>query len=296
MHVPANLPKHLAPHLPVATIILLLEHISIAKSFGRVNDYKINPNQELIAIGVTNLISTFFHAYPATGSFSRTALKAKCGVRTPFAGVFTGCCVLLAIYCFTSAFYYIPKAALSAVIIHAVSDLLTSWRITYNLYKINPLDLLIFIVGVFICVFSTIENGIYFAIACSAAVLLWRLCIPNGAFLGRVKVVEVVNPQISSSSSDNVSTASSGSATNYNGKKDVSQVNTKDVSPNVNYHYSWVPLNTPTNPSNVHTDYVNSRVQIEPPPPGVFVFRPTESFVMELEWFQKSRQQEETCR
>lgn len=44
----------LGSHLPVATIILLLEHIAISKSFGRVNGYKIDPNQELIAIGVTN--------------------------------------------------------------------------------------------------------------------------------------------------------------------------------------------------------------------------------------------------
>ena len=52
-----------ASKIPVATIILLLEHISIAKSFGRVNNYKIRPDQELIAIGVTNLVGTFFQAY-----------------------------------------------------------------------------------------------------------------------------------------------------------------------------------------------------------------------------------------
>jgi solute carrier family 26 (sodium-independent sulfate anion transporter), member 11 len=72
----------LAPELPVATIILLLEHIAISKckqpisnaascvtydayiAFGRINGYKINPNQELIAIGVTNTIGSVFSAYP----------------------------------------------------------------------------------------------------------------------------------------------------------------------------------------------------------------------------------------
>jgi sodium-independent sulfate anion transporter 11 len=99
----SNLLGLLAPQIPVSVIILLLEHIAIAKSkpssirnvflnrsnrvltlgFGRINNYKIDPNQELIAIGISNLVGTFFNAYPATGSFSRTAIKAKAGVRTP---------------------------------------------------------------------------------------------------------------------------------------------------------------------------------------------------------------------
>lgn len=106
----------MAGQLPVATIILLLEHIAIAKSFGRINDYKIIPDQEVIAIGVTNVVGSFFGAYPATGSFSRTALKSKSGVRTPAAGIITGIVVLLALYALTDAFYFIPLAGLSAYV------------------------------------------------------------------------------------------------------------------------------------------------------------------------------------
>lgn len=73
--------------LPVVVLVLVLEHVAIAKSFGRLNDYVINPNQEFIAIGVANIIGSFFSSYPATGSFSRTAIKAKAGVRSPMAGI-----------------------------------------------------------------------------------------------------------------------------------------------------------------------------------------------------------------
>ncbi|QPG74995.1 hypothetical protein FOA43_002335 [Brettanomyces nanus] len=258
---PAGLARDLTSELPVATIVLVLEHISISKSFGRLNDYQINPNQEFIAIGVTNLIGTFFHAYPATGSFSRTALKSKCGVRTPFAGIFGGSCVLLSIYCFTSAFYYIPKAALCAIIIHAVSDLMTPWRVTWNLLKVSPIDCGIFVVGVFVAVFSAIENGIYFAIAAAAAHVLWNLCITNGVFLGRIKVTEAVNPiirrkgQPSSSSND-------------------------PSSVQIVSHYKWIPLpNYAENPSKVHIRYINNRLNVESPPPGVVVYRLSESFI-----------------
>jgi sodium-independent sulfate anion transporter 11 len=77
----------------------------VITAFGRLNGYKINPNQELIAIGVTNTIGTLFSAYPATGSFSRSALKSKSGVRTPAAGWITGITVLVALYGLTDAFF-----------------------------------------------------------------------------------------------------------------------------------------------------------------------------------------------
>lgn len=104
----------IATQIPISTVILLLEHIAISRSFGRINDYKIVAGQELIAIGVTNTIGTFFNAYPATGSFSRTAIKSMAGVRTPLAGIITGLVVILALYALTDAFYYIPNAALAA--------------------------------------------------------------------------------------------------------------------------------------------------------------------------------------
>lgn len=104
----------LGPQLPVSTVILLLEHIAISKSFGRVNEYKIIPDQELIAIGTTNTLGTFFNAYPATGSFSRSAIKSMSGVRTPLAGIVTGLIVILALYALTDAFFWIPNAGIGA--------------------------------------------------------------------------------------------------------------------------------------------------------------------------------------
>ena len=113
-HINPALASAIATQIPISTVILLLEHIAISRSFGRINDYKIVAGQELIAIGVTNTIGTFFNAYPATGSFSRTAIKSMAGVRTPLAGIFTGAVVVLALYALTGAFYYIPNAALAA--------------------------------------------------------------------------------------------------------------------------------------------------------------------------------------
>ncbi|KAI0747885.1 sulfate permease [Daedaleopsis nitida] len=176
----------MAGEIPVATVILLLEHIAISKSFGRLNGYKINPNQELIAIGVTNTIGTVFGAYPATGSFSRSALKSKSGVRTPAAGILTALVVIVALYGLTPAFFWIPSAGLSAVVIHAVADLVASPRQVYSFWRVSPLEFLIWAAAVLVTIFSTIENGIYTSICASLALLLVRLAHPRGQFLGKV--------------------------------------------------------------------------------------------------------------
>ncbi|PFH52364.1 hypothetical protein AMATHDRAFT_140261 [Amanita thiersii Skay4041] len=183
-----RLVSELALELPVATIILLLEHIAISKSFGRLNGYKINPNQELIAIGVTNTVGSCFGAYPATGSFSRSALKSKSGVRTPAGGVVTSIVVVVALYGLTKAFYWIPTAGLSAVIIHAVADLVASPAQVYSFWRVSPIEFFIWLAAVLVTIFSSIENGIYTSICASLALLLIRVAHPRGAFLGKATI------------------------------------------------------------------------------------------------------------
>ncbi|GAA5823562.1 hypothetical protein JCM11251_000681 [Rhodosporidiobolus azoricus] len=184
----SNVIGKLGSQIPVSTIILLLEHIAISKSFGRVNNYKIDPNQELVAMGVNNVFSSFFGAYPSTGSFSRSAIKSKAGVRTPLAGWITGIVVVIALYALTGAFYWIPNAGLAAVIIDAVAPLVSHPRATYGFFQVAPLEGVIFLAAVIITIFTSIEIGIYFSIAASAALLLFRMAKPRGKFLGRVRV------------------------------------------------------------------------------------------------------------
>ncbi|KAI0060859.1 sulfate permease [Artomyces pyxidatus] len=231
--LPSNLLSAIAPKLPVATIILLLEHIAISKSFGRLNGYKIDPNQELIAIGVTNTVGSVFNAYPATGSFSRSALKSKSGVRTPAAGILSGIVVIVALYGLTPAFYWIPTAGLSAVIIHAVADLVAKPPQVYGFWRVSPLEFIIWWAAVLVTIFSTIEDGIYTSICASAALLIVRLAHPRGHFLGRVKVHTEGSPNTS-----------------------------RDV---------FVPLTA--------NDVVNPQVRVEPPSPGVLVYRFEESII-----------------
>lgn len=182
-----------ASKLPACVIVLLIEPIAISKSLGRVNNYTINPSQELIAIGLTNIIGPFVGAYSATGSFSRTAIQSKSGSRTPFAGVITAAVVLTAIYAFTTVLYYTPKASLSGVIIHAVGDLITSPKTLYQFWQIAPLDVVVFTVGVVVAMVNTIPNSIYVTVCFSLLILLFRHAKAPGQFLGRTWIGEKGN-------------------------------------------------------------------------------------------------------
>jgi sodium-independent sulfate anion transporter 11 len=245
-----------ATDLPASVIVLLIEHIAISKSFGRVNNYIINPSQELVGIGVTNILGPFLGAYPATGSFSRTAIKSKAGVRTPFAGLITAIVVLLAIYALPAVFFYIPNATLSAVIIHAVGDLITSPNTVYQFWRVAPLDVLIFFIGVIVTVFSSIENGIYTTICVSFAVLMFRIIKAKGRFLGKVKVHSVIGDQVLNDS--NKPLAENGT---FPKSADVDDGGARAL---------FLPID--------HGDGSNPEVDIVNPYPGIFIYRFSEGF------------------
>lgn len=80
----------------------------------------LDANQEMLALGLCNICSSFVRSMPVTGSFTRTAVNNASGVKTPMGGVITGGLVLLACGLLTSTFKYIPKATLAAVIIIAM--------------------------------------------------------------------------------------------------------------------------------------------------------------------------------
>ncbi|KAG0193293.1 hypothetical protein DFQ28_005736 [Apophysomyces sp. BC1034] len=171
--------------LPSIIIILLLEHITVAKSFGNVSNYTIRPNQEILAIGISNVIGSFFGAYPATGAFSRTAVMSRSGSKTPLAGIFSSAIVALALYALTPAFYYVPNATLAAVVVHAVSDLISGPRYIRELWKTSLLEFFVFFVSVVVACFVDVETAIYVSISLSLVIMLFRLARPSVKTLGR---------------------------------------------------------------------------------------------------------------
>ncbi|XP_027547268.1 sodium-independent sulfate anion transporter isoform X3 [Neopelma chrysocephalum] len=162
--------------LAVVPLMGLLETIAIAKAFASQNGYRIDPNQELLALGVANILGSFVSSYPITGSFGRTAVNAQSGVCTPVGGLVTGALVLLSLAYLTSLFYYIPKAALAAVIISAVVPMFDV-GIFRTLWRVKRLDLVPLCVTFLLC-FWEVQYGIVAGVLVSGILLLYSIARP----------------------------------------------------------------------------------------------------------------------
>ncbi|OXB81060.1 UNVERIFIED_CONTAM: hypothetical protein H355_004990 [Colinus virginianus] len=162
--------------LAVVPLVGVLETVAIAKAFASQNDYRIDANQELLAMGAANVLGSFFSSYPITGSFGRTAVNAQTGVCTPMGGLVTGTLVLLSLAYLTSLFCYIPKAALAAVIISAVVPMFDA-RIFRTLWRVKRLDLVPLCVTFLLC-FWEVQYGIMAGVLVSGILLLYPVARP----------------------------------------------------------------------------------------------------------------------
>ncbi|KAF9193454.1 hypothetical protein BGZ51_003258 [Haplosporangium sp. Z 767] len=186
-HVTSDIFAEIAPKLAAITLATILEHVAIGKAFAKRNRYQIDANQELLTLGLANVTASFFGAYAVTGSFSRSAVKFQCGVKSPFAGFVTGALVLLAIFFLTPVFSYIPDAALSAVIMVAVATLVSPPAVFYQFFKINLWDFLSSQVALWVTIFVSVEAGIAAGVGFSLIVLLFRVARPNFHVMRQLK-------------------------------------------------------------------------------------------------------------
>lgn len=252
-----------ASELPAIIIILIVEHIAIAKSFGRIFNYTIVPSQEMIAQGAANLLSPFVGGYVCTGSFGASAVLSKAAVRTPLAGLFSATILVLALYALTAVFYYIPNAALAGLIIHCTINLITPPKSLYRYWQLSPFELFVWICGVVIAFFTDLETAIYVTVALSFGMLLVRMAKSPGKFRGSVGVTRVVHGRRTAPQSpDDVTSCSSSALTMAIHSE---HTNTTDGTRQV-----YVPFDA--------TEAHNSNVKVEPVYPGVFIYRFSENF------------------
>ncbi len=122
---------------PTAIIISFLgfmEAISIAKAMAVRTGQRLNPNQELIGQGLSNLAGSLFQGYAVSGSFSRSAVNLQAGARTGMSSLFSSLIVAVALLFLTPLLYYLPQSVLAAIIMMAVIGLINikgfihAWR------------------------------------------------------------------------------------------------------------------------------------------------------------------------
>ena len=196
--VPAGLPtlsiplvtvEALTELLPIAIAISLISYMqsyAVAKSIqSKHKNYDIDPNQELIGLGMANIVGSFFSAFPVTGGFSRTAVNDQSGAKSGMAAIVSALLVMLTLLFLTSYFYYLPKAVLAAIILVAVLGLF-DYKEARHLWVTDKHDFLAFIVTFLATIFISIEAGLLVGVGVSVMLMMYRLSDPHIAELGQI--------------------------------------------------------------------------------------------------------------
>ena len=196
--IPSGLPEFSIPELdidlirellPIAfTLVMVgyLETISIGKSLEAKQDkYRIHPNQELIALGLSNMVGSLFKAYPSASSFSRSAINQETGGTTGMSSLISAGIVMMTLLFLTPLFYHLPKTVLAAIIIVAVFGLVNIKEALF-LWKASRMDFWLLAATFFSTLFLGIEYGIMTGVGLSLIVLIFRTSRPYTVELGKV--------------------------------------------------------------------------------------------------------------
>ena len=196
--VPQGLPSFGIPNinksdivdlLPIAITIALIafmEAISVGKAIqARHKNFEINPNKELIALGLANIIGSFFKSFSVTGGFSRSAVNDQAGAKTGMAGVVSAGLIILTLLFLTPLFYYLPKAVLASIIIVAVLGLINVRMVKY-LWLTDKADLGMLVATFLGTLFLGMQWGVLVGVGLSLLILLIKTARPHYAILGKI--------------------------------------------------------------------------------------------------------------
>ncbi|WP_417791154.1 SulP family inorganic anion transporter [Stutzerimonas xanthomarina] len=195
--VPQGLPSLSPPPLDLALIIQLLpaavlislvgfvESVSVAQTLAAKRRERIEPNQELVALGGANIAAALSGGFPVTGGFARSVVNFDAGAQTPLAGALTAVGIGLTVLFFTPLFHSLPHAVLAATIIVAVLSLvdLTALARTWRYSRQDAASMAATMLGVLLI---GVESGILMGVGLSLLLFLWRTSQPHIAVVGQL--------------------------------------------------------------------------------------------------------------
>lgn len=161
--------RELGSGIVVIPLVAVLANIAIAKSFS--TGKMLDATQEMLALGLCNIFGSFFSSMPTCGAFTRSAVSQASGVKTPFAGLYTGLIIILALSLLTPFFTYIPRATLASILCCAVAFMI-DFEIAKKLWYSNKKDLFSWTLCLASALLLGVEIGLLVGISLSAFHLL----------------------------------------------------------------------------------------------------------------------------
>lgn len=180
--------KLIVPALLIS-VVGFVESVSVGQTLAAKRRQRIEPDQELVALGASNLSAAFTGGFPVTGGFARSVVNFDAGAVTPAAGVYTAVGITLASLFLTPALYYLPLATLAATIIVAVLSLV-DFGILKSTWRFSKLDFIAVATTLLATLLVGVESGLVMGVAVSLALFLFRASRPHIATVGLVPGTE----------------------------------------------------------------------------------------------------------
>jgi len=201
IHLALTLPSFSAPEgvhwLSLSEFAFALMFVLYAESYSSIRSYalkhneEVQPNRDLIAFGVANLLAGLGHGMPVGAGYSATSANEAAGARSRLAGLCALGAVLILVLLCLQWVELIPRPVLSAIVIHAVAK---SLRVgVFSSYFRWHRDRLLAVAAVLAVLIFGVLNGLLVAIALSLALLIRSLARPRLSILGRIGAHDYVS-------------------------------------------------------------------------------------------------------
>jgi SulP family sulfate permease len=171
------------------SIISFVESISVGQTLAARRRQRVDPDQELVGLGVSNVAVAFSGGFPVTGGFSRSIVNFDAGAATPAAGILTALLIGLVAIFLTPLIFWLPKATLAATIIVAVTSLV-DFSLFKQAWNYSKTDFLAMTATISLTLIIGVEVGIAAGVLSSVLTTLYKTSKPHVAIVGRIRGTE----------------------------------------------------------------------------------------------------------
>jgi SulP family sulfate permease len=166
-------------------LLSYIESISAARTFAQKHHYYVNPQQELLALGMANLVTAFGQGYPVGGGLSQSAVNEGAGARTPMSLIVASVTLSTALLFLTGLLRNLPDAVLAAIVIAAVSGFIKISEFD-RLRDVSRFEFHVAMVAFVGVLLFGILKGVLISAVASVLMLLRLMANPHVAVLGRI--------------------------------------------------------------------------------------------------------------
>ena len=170
--------KSLAPEAFAIALLGLIEASSIGRSIATKSNQRINPSQEFIGQGTSNIVGSFFSGYASSGSFTRTGVNFESGARTPLSAILAALFLMVIVLLVGPLISYLPYAAMAGIILIVAYNLIDFQSIKKT-FTYSKSESVIFTATFLSTLLFELEFAIYLGVLLSLMLFIAKTSAPE---------------------------------------------------------------------------------------------------------------------